>query len=140
MITDKYELEEVAYGTTGWNAIMSANMGKIEANVHSLLYYPVGSGETILQGDPVSMKILTFYKARRNTSFSPMVGIAIEDGVSGEVIRAQRVGAFSNPDWNLVGSGEVYLTDGGSITSVPSGETDRPVGVSIDPLTILIQL
>lgn len=140
-ITDKYEFEEVAYGTTGWNAILTANVQKMESYLHTYLYYPIASGEVIAAYDPLAIKNKEFKKARRNTTSSRVACFAIEAGVSGEYIRGQRIGEMTKSgEWFFNGSGEIYLTNAGDITNYPSGETDKPLGISISSDTILIEL
>ncbi len=47
--TELYDLETIEYSTTGWNGIVTANMQKMEAHLHSR--FKVTLGETVEETD-----------------------------------------------------------------------------------------
>ena len=92
--TELYELEEIDYAVTGWNGIVTANMQKMEAHLHSR--FLVTLGETVAEQDAlyISPDDGLAYKAQAlaDGSKQPALGLAVDAGDSGEQIRVQRVG------------------------------------------------
>ena len=140
-VTSKYQLEETDYGTTGWNGILTSNMQSLDDYLHTYLRYPVANTESISAYDAVCVLGGEFYPAASGevTGYRRLVvGVAIEEGASGENIRAQRCGPITNPLWDFTGSGEVYL--GAAEGSITETVTAHKIGFSITPTSIIVQL
>lgn len=140
--SNKYRFEELSYGTVGWNAILEANFDLTEQYLQTYLRYQVASGETISSGEFVCIHDEKFKLALANGVRQPAVGITIESGVSGEYIRAQRCGAYTNAGWNLAASGEVWLSDSvqGGIRQTAPASNAQVLGCAIAQTKVLVQL
>lgn len=138
-ITNKYEFETTNYGTTGWNALLATSLEKADTYIHTYYRYMVASGEEISAYDPVICVSGEWKKAQADGSLQPAHGIAIEAKVSGEYLRAQRIGPLTNTSWSFTGSGEVYLSATGTLTqNRPASSKVQILGYSIASDKILI--
>jgi len=136
-VTSKYELELVDYGTTGWNGILSSNTQDIDDYLHTYLRYPVVPSGSISTYDPLCVINGEFNPAVSGEAYKGnVVGIAIENGDSGETIRAQRAGPITNTGWTFSGSGEIYL----DATGLTQTLTNHKIGISIAPTVVVVQL
>ena len=139
--TTIYEFPEMPTGAVEWPSLFNDLVDKAETHIQSYLRYPLASGEVIVEADPLCIRNNNFLKAQKDGNRQPVSAFAIEaSAVSGEYIRGKRIGTITNVGWSLNGSGEVFLTAGGSISHVSGESTNRPVGVSVSPTSILIQL
>ncbi|MBU0571982.1 MAG: hypothetical protein KKC50_08090 [Candidatus Omnitrophica bacterium] len=140
--TTKYEFEEIAYGTTGWNAIVTDNFDEVDAYLNTYLRYPTASGEVIAEGDALCIHNEHFKQAKADGILQPAVGFAIEESTSGEYVRAKRCGQVTNTGWNLSGSGEIWLhpTTLGGITQTEPVSNAQRLGAAIATTKIIVQL
>jgi hypothetical protein len=137
-ITNKYELETVNYGTTGWNALNASSFQTIDDQLHTYLRYPVAAGQTISAYDPIRIVDGQWVKAYATDSFLPAQAIAIEAGTSGEYLRGQRVGPLTNSGWSWAPSGEVWLTASGELTQTKPGSNTQKVGFALTSTIIMV--
>lgn len=138
--TNKYLFPELPTGAVDWVAAYNDFVDKAESFLQTYLRYPVASGEVIAIADPLCIQNNNWKKAQLDGNRQPASAFAIEAGVSGEYIRGKRVGTITNAAWSLNGSGEVFLTAGGSISHVSGEATNKFVGVSVSSDSILIEL
>lgn len=117
-ILDKYEVETIDYGTTGWNGIHSSNMQKLEDHLHTRLLVTVG--ENVSAYDAVYPGASgKFWKAKAQPGKCPAIGLVIEAAVADATnIRVQRVGPITNVGWSWTPYQYVYLS-----RSTPGGLT-----------------
>jgi microcystin-dependent protein len=138
--TDKYDLEEIAYGTTGWNTILTTNLGKIDDAMQT--YFEATAGEAISQYDAVYLESDgKVYQALDDaTPQWPCLGIAIEAAAADATIRIQRVGVMTNAGWSWTVGAKIYL-DGstpGALSESESTNTVQVVAIAISATKILI--
>jgi hypothetical protein len=108
MSTDKYELEEVAYGTTGWNGILTTNHQKVDDNLHT--YLLIVLGETVSISDALYLNADgKWYKARGDVMRQPSWGLAVDAGILDQEIRMQRIGPFTDAAWTWTPGRAVWL-------------------------------
>ncbi len=139
--TNKYAFPEMPTGAVEWPSLFNDYITKAESFIQTYLRYPLLSGENIIVADPLCIQNNSWRKAALDGNKQPVVAFAIEaSSISGEYIRGKRVGQMTNVAWSLNGSGEVFLTAGGSISHVSGEATNRPVGASVNTNTILIEL
>ena len=138
--TDKYDLEEVAVGTTGWNAILTSNMNKIDDNLHSRLLGELGEAISAYQAGYVHSSG-KWYKAKADRVRMPCMGLAVEAGSALEEIRFQRVGPITKAAWSWVPGKAVYLhptTPGALIQTKPAFA--QFIGIAESASTILLAI
>lgn len=140
--TPKFDLEEIAYGTTGWNTILTANLQKIDAGIDSRLV--ATAGESIAQYDAAYLKISDgkFYKAKADGTKQPCRGIALETAATNETFRVHREGAVTNSGWSWgTISGDVYLSDSvaGGLTQTMPTERIEVIGYALSATTLVIE-
>lgn len=143
MTTDKYDLETIAYGTSGWNGILSANMQKMDDHVHSRIL--VTLGENISQYEalaPSKDGDGKFYKALANITRQPAWGLAVEAGAADAQVRIQRVGPITNTGWSWTPGKYVYLSDvtPGALTQTPPADARaiQIIGFAISATQIIL--
>ncbi len=102
--TPLYELESIDYAVTGWNGIVTANMQKMEAHLHSR--FLVTLGETVTAGQAIYLNPDDgkAYKALAMADGikQPALGLTVDPGDADEQIRVQRVGLVTGSGF-LVG-------------------------------------
>jgi microcystin-dependent protein len=138
--TDKYDLEEIAYGTTGWNTILTTNLGKIDDAMQT--YFEATAGEAISQYDAVYLESDgKVYQALDDaTPQWPCLGIAIEAAAADVTVRVQRVGVMTNAGWSWTVGAKLYL-DGstpGALSESESTNTVQVVAIAVSATKILI--
>lgn len=143
MTTEKYDLETIAYGTAGWNGILSANAQKVDNHLHSRIL--VTLGEDVSQYDALSPSKDgdgKFYKALANITRQPAWGLAAEAGVAAAQIRMQRIGPVTNAGWAWTPGKYIYLSEStpGALTQTPpTDERARQiVGFAISATQIIL--
>ena len=140
MSTDKYELEEVAYGTPGWNGILTANHQKVDDNLHTFLLITLG--ETVLASE--ALYISTdgkWYKAKADVQRQPSWGLAVDAGVLDDVIRLQRIGPFEDLTWTWNPGVAVWLdpTTPGDLTQVKPALNAQFMGMAFEATIVHLQ-
>lgn len=143
--TSKYELELVSYGVTGWNAILSSNVQKIDDYMQT--YVVVTAQETIAVSKLVEVRTDGVYKALTTLSgvdYQPL-GFAIETATSGNSIRVQIIGLYENTGLTLVAGTRYYTSrdTAGEITSavVVSGTNSQDyIGIAVSTSGIVLQI
>ena len=123
--TDKLELEEVAVGTTGWNAIYTANNQKIDDGHHAILM--VTLGETVAQYEAGCFYESTgkWHKALANISKQPAWGVFLDAGNLDDEVRLQRIGPVTNAGWSWTAGKPVYLSAGTPGALTQTAPADR---------------
>lgn len=141
MTTDKYGFQNVSISTTGWNGILDGNIDAYDTHLHTRLLITLG--ENVGEGQPVA--ILpggTGYLARRGSTSErkPAIGIAIESGLTDDIIRVQRVGPMIYSGWNFTKIGRpVYLGDtNGELTQTRPADDIQFMGVAIASDTLIL--
>ena len=120
-VTDKYELEEVSYGTVGWNGILTSNMQRIDDNLHTFILITLG--ETVAISEALYLaEDGKWYKAKGDVQRQPSWGLAVDAGNINDQIRMQRVGPFADGSWTWTVGRPIWLsptTPGGLTQSEP---------------------
>jgi len=128
--TDKYDLEEVSYGTQGWNGILTTNLEKVDDHLHTRLLITLG--ETVVKGDALYLDHISekWKKAQGDGSKQPMRCFATEAGVLDDEIRGQRVGPMTKSGWAFQVGYNLYLSTAvaGAITHNKPGSNIQVVG------------
>lgn len=138
--TDKYDLEEVPVGTTGWNAILTSNMQKIDDYVHARIMAQIGEAFSQYEAGYVE-KNGKVKKARADRVRMPCIGLAVEAGILDATIRFQRVGLITNGSWTWTPGKAVWLhptTRGGLTQTKPAFA--QLVGIAKSATSILLEL
>jgi len=139
-LTDKYDLEKVDYGTEGWNAIMTANMEKLDALLHTYLEGELSVAVSAFEAGYIGPDG-KWGKAVADPGYMPAMGLAIEAGTAEDTIRFQRVGPITNVAWSWTPGLPVYLS-----SAVPGGMTQvKPdsaqiMGVAISATTVILAI
>lgn len=125
MTTDKYDLETIAYGTSGWNGILSTDIQKVDDHMHTRIL--VTLGENVLAYEalaPDKSGDGKFYKALANITRQPSWGLAVEAGSADGQIRIQRIGPITNAGWSWTPGKYIYLSDitPGALTQTPPAD------------------
>lgn len=142
--TDKYELEEVAESTPGWNAILTTNMQKVDDNLHT--YILITLGETVAAYQPLYQKPSDskWYLAQADGTKQPARCFSIEAGDADDQIRGQRIGPLENDGvWNFAEGKNVWLsaaTAGGVSQAQRGGVNKQCLGWAIVDDTIFIDI
>jgi len=140
--SDKYDLEEIAYGTTGWNAIVWANFQLIDAGLDSRIG-PLTAGEAIAQYEAVFVHTDgKVYRARADGTHQPCRGLAVEAAAADETLRVQREGEMTNVSWSWATKGAaVYLSPGvwGGLTQLEPGANIQTIGYALSATSIVIE-
>jgi hypothetical protein len=92
--TPLYDLETIEYNTTGWNGIVTANMQKMEAHLHSRFLVTLGESVAVRDAIYIKPEDGKAYKAQTTEAGDkqPALGLAVDVGDADEEIRVQRVG------------------------------------------------
>jgi hypothetical protein len=142
--TDKYDLEEVAAGTTGWNPILTTNMQKLDSHIHTRVLTLLGEAVDAympLYQSPADSK---WYKATADGVKQPARCISTEAGSADQTIRSQRVGRMQNTGvWSFTAGKNVYLSDitaGGVTQARRGGVNSQCLGWAIDEYEIFIDI
>jgi hypothetical protein len=143
MPTNKYALEEIPIGTTGWNAILTDNMQVIDDVIHT--HIQGVAGETIAAGQAVYLKSDgKFWKALANhSSTMPALGLAVADASANDPMLIQRIGPMTNSEWSwdTIG-GVIYVSasEAGLLTQTAPELPNhyQPMGVALSAISMLI--
>jgi hypothetical protein len=142
--TDKYDLEEAAVGTGGWNAIMTSNMQKVDSHMHTRILVLLGeavTGYEALYQNPADSK---WYKAQADGTKQPARCFAVEAGSADQTIRGQRIGRLTNTGvWSFTPGKNVYLSDisaGGVTQARRGGSNSQCLGWAIGEDEIFIDI
>lgn len=139
MTTDKYDLHTIDYSVQGWDAILTADMEKLDDVIPSRML--VTLGETVAAYDALYLNADgKWYKAQADGTKQPAFGLAVESGVLDDVIRLIRIGKVTNAAWSWTVAGGVYLdpSTAGAITQTPPSENIQPIGVATASDTIFL--
>ena len=139
--TPRYGLEEVAYGVTGWNAILTANSQLIDAAVHTVL--EADSGEALSQWQAVYLKNDgKWWKAKADSATTmPALGLAIEAAGAADLpVRVQRVGLVTNAAWSWTAGQYLYVSaaTAGALTAAAPAANVQPVGIAAGATTMFL--
>jgi len=143
--TDKYELEEIAYGVSGWNGILTTDLQILDDVIQT--YVISTAKETISGSKLVEVRTDGVYKALTTLSgvdYQPL-GFAIETATSGNPIRIQIIGLYENTGLTLVAGTRYYTSrnTAGEITSavVVSGTNSQDyIGIAVSTSGIVLQI
>ena len=127
---DKYDLETIAYSTTGWNGILSTMIEKVAEHLHTRIPVTVGEAVSAYQAGYMSTDGKA-YKAKANLSKMPALGLFVENGIQDAEVRLQRIGPITNVAWTWAPGKPVYLspdTDGG-LTQTPPAVGKQLMGI-----------
>ncbi|RLA02587.1 MAG: hypothetical protein DRQ42_00155 [Gammaproteobacteria bacterium] len=140
MATPKYDMETADYTAAGWNAIYKSAMEVLDEVVDT--WALVTLGEDVDEGEALYLQTDGFYyKALADNRRMPCLGLAIEDGNSGEVIRMQRDGVMQVTGWSFTSGTGVWLSDitRGALTQTKPS-TEQLIGIAIGPDTLDIRI
>ena len=141
--TDIYEFELFdEYGVSGWAAVITANMEKLDDFLHT---YIVGTaGEALSKGEAVYLKSDgKFWKAKADADATmPSMGLVVNDAdAAGEVV-VQRVGPFSETGWSWSAGDRLYVSEptAGAMTATKPSSRAQPMGIAIDSDTVILMV
>jgi len=138
--TIKYEFETIAYSTTGWNGILTADIEKMEEYLHTFLLVTLGEDAEAYQAVYLD-RTGKAYKARFDHIHQPAIGLLIEDGSADDTnIRVQRVGPITNSEWSWWPGRPVFLSDSiyGGLTQDWVLPRKQALGIAITSTTIIL--
>ncbi|MBW2044786.1 MAG: hypothetical protein JRI96_07845 [Deltaproteobacteria bacterium] len=140
-MSNKYDLDDIPVGTTGWNAILTSNFQKITALIET--YQEVTYGETISAYEVVYLDSSASGKAKlaqADGSREPPFGIAIDPGVLDDANKRVQVSGFiENDSWSWTPGAKIWLSD-----STPGAMTEtKPsravaIGIALSATKLLI--
>ena len=139
MATDKYDLHTIDYSVQGWDAILTTDMEKLDAVIHSRIL--TTAGETIAQYDAIYLESDGKYdKAQADGTQQPALGLALESAVLDDEIRIQRLGPITNVGWSWATVGaKVYLdaSTPGALTDIKPAKAQM-IGVVLSATSIFL--
>jgi len=136
-ITDKYELETIGYGTTGWNALLTTLIEKIEEFLPTRILGTLteaGTAYTAVYQDGSDYSL-----ALADGTQYPAVGLLVEDGDAEDTVRIHVMGPIENEAWAFT-PGPVYL-DGstpGVLTQVKPATYAQFIGFAVSATLLLV--
>jgi len=153
--TDKYGFEEVSIGTEGWAAKFDANLALADRHLHTYL--------TGLRGEQeLSYGAVVCFNGSTSANYNeivpasatydalfPAIGCCVIPGeAQGDPVLVQRIGFFTNPQWNWSAPGTLlylapYLPNDGLTETKPgSPHYVQPVAVawSVDTIFLMPSL
>ncbi len=139
MITAKYDLETIAYSVTGWNGIITTDIEKIEAHLHSRLLGTLG--ETVAEFKAVYMTSAgTYFLAQADSTKQPAIGLTIESGIASDEIRIQRSGPITDPSWTWTPGAKIYLDPAtpGELTQTKPDQNAQILGLAISATIVFL--
>lgn len=140
MATDKYDLHTIDYSVQGWDAIMTTDMEKLDAVIHSRIL--ITAGETIAQYGAVYLESDGKYdKAQADGTQQPALGLALESAVLNDEIRIQRLGPITNAGWAWATVGaKVYLDPStpGDLTDTEPNFNAQMIGIVLSATSIFL--
>jgi hypothetical protein len=147
-LTDKYDLETAAYGTSNWNSILTSNMQKIDDAIQSQMLGT--SGEAISTCDAICVHDdAKIYKAITVASGTQYVclGLSTENIAAADTeMRIYRDGIVTCSGWSWTIGNKVYLDDtvSGSLTQSANtpGINYQLIGIAsdTDKITMLLDI
>jgi hypothetical protein len=139
--TDKYDLDKIDFGTSGWNVPMTTNMEKVDDHLHTRIL--VTLGETVAVKDALYQDTDSkFYKALADGTKQPARGLAVDAGILDDEIRLQRIGPFQNPGFRFKVPFKLYLDDtaAGELSHHKPVADDQLMGHAIAADTIFLDI
>lgn len=139
--TQKYDLVEIDYETTGWTGDLTTNMQILDDEIHSRFMATLG--ETVAEGDAIYQDTdAKWYQALADGTQQPAQGLAVEGGDLDDEIRAQRVGPFQKTGWRFKVPYKLWLDDTtpGALSHHKPAADDQLVGFAIAGDTIFLTL
>ena len=109
MSTDKYELEEIAAGTTGWNTILGSNIDKYEEYIPTRIMAIAGTTVAVSQPGYIASDGKA-YLAQATREKMVCLGLFVDAGIVDDDIRIQRMGEVTNVAWTWTIGLPVWLS------------------------------
>lgn len=139
--TDRFDLEEISYGVTGWNAVVTTNFQKVDEGLKARLPL-LEAGETLARGEAVYLASDgKAYRARADGIRQPCIGLAVESAAAGSQVRIARSGDLTSPAWSWAVGAALYLSRtllGGLQAEAPA-DNIQYIGYALDPTTVVIE-
>ena len=136
-ITDKYELETISYGTTGWNALLTTLIEKVEEFMPTRILGTLTEAGTAYAA--VYQDGSDYSLALADGTQYPAVGLLVEAGDAEDTVRIHVMGPIENEAWAFT-PGPVYL-DGstpGALTQVKPATYAQFIGFAISATLLLV--
>jgi len=136
-ITDKYELETIGLGTTGWNALLTTLIEKVEEFLPTRILGTLTEAGTAYAA--VYQDGSDYSLALADGTQYPAVGLLVEAGDALDTVRIHVMGPIENEAWAFT-PGPVYL-DGstpGALTQVKPGTFPQFVGFAVSATLLLV--
>ena len=138
--SDKYDLEFLDYGQSGWEGIFTTDMEILDDVVQTRAIVTLESDVEAymalgLTASGTYEKIISV-----SGTTDDMICISIESGTAGETIRGQLTGFIENPLWSWTIAGDVYLSDtvSGSLTQTPPAVDPQRIGIADSATSLFI--
>lgn len=109
MSTDKYEFEEIAAETTGWNTILGANIDKYEEYIPTRIMTVAGTTVAASQPGYIASDGKA-YLAQATREKMVCLGLFVDAGVLDDNVRLQRMGEVTNTAWTWTIGLPVWLS------------------------------
>ena len=143
MTTEKYDLHTIDYSVQGWDAIMAADMEKIDDMIPTRIIGTLGETVTAYQALYLKAADSKWYKAQANGAKQPCQGLAVEGGDASDEIRIHRMGEIINAGWAwaTVG-GAIYLDPStvGALTQTPPSANIQVIGYALSATKMLVMI
>jgi len=143
MATDKYDLHTIDYSVQGWDAIMAADMEKIDDMIPTRNIGTLGETVTSYQALYLKTADSKWWLAQADGVKQPCLGLAVEGGVLNDVIRIHRMGEITNAGWAWATiGGPIYLdpTTAGALTQAPPAENIQIIGYALSATKMLVMI
>jgi len=141
MTTDKYEFEEIAAETTGWNTILGSNIDKSDEYIPTRIM--TIAGETVAAGQPGYISSDgKAYLAQAKNSKLPCLGIFVDAGVLDDDVRLQRMGEVTKATWTWTIGLPVWLSGTvlGGLTQTKPSVNATLIGIAKSATTIILNV
>lgn len=137
--TPKFSLEEMSYGLKGWNAIMTANLQKLDAAIPSRVNNGT-AGEALFALDALFFTAGTWRKAQANGWRGPARGLAVDTVDSGEALRVCVFGSLATSGWDWSPGAALYLSPAspGGLTQTRPSMWAQEIGFATAATSIFI--
>lgn len=139
MTTSKYTLHTTEYSVQGWDTIMSGDMEKLDAAIHTNLTATLG--ETVAQYKAVYVYTDgKFYKAQADGLKQPCLGLTLQSGIADDEILVQRVGPITNEAWSWTPGLPIYLSmiTAGELTQDVPWKNKHIIAIPISATEIIL--
>ncbi len=137
--TSKYSFEKIAYSVTGWNALITNAMQKIDDQIPTRIREQLNEAVSAYEALYVVPGTSKFGKAQADGTKQPCVGLSTEAGILNATINIHRDGEITNAGWSWTPGDPIYLSavTAGALTQTEPHMNKQVVAVALSATKIL---